>query len=265
MVASKLKRLIKSVSKDSDKKAARKSKHATELSEAKVRKLESALGYTFKTKGLLYQSLTHPSFLLNTKDQLKNNQRLEFLGDSVIQLVLTEKLYEKFPKHREGKLTALRSGYARGDFMANIARELDLGNYLILKPKDRQAGVADGDSALGDAFEALIGAIYLDSDFETSRKIVLGLYNYLDTAPTAKGVISNPKGKLQELIQPVHGNNALRYETTGQKGVAHERIFEIAVYCNDEKLGSGKGRTKKEAAEKAAIEAIAKLESPQNR
>ncbi|MDQ8180080.1 ribonuclease III [Pelagicoccus sp. SDUM812005] len=260
MVASKLKRLIKSVSKDSDKRAARQSKHAAELSSAKVRKLESKLGYTFKTKGLLYQSLTHPSFLLNTKDQLKNNQRLEFLGDSVIQLVLTEKLYEKYPKHREGKLTSIRSGYARGDFMAGIARELELGSYLILKPKDRQAGVADGDSALGDAFEALVGAIYLDSDFDTTRKIVLSLYNYLDTAATAKGVISNPKGKLQELIQPVHGNNALRYETTGQKGVAHERIFEIAVYCNDEQLGTGTGRTKKEAAEKAALEAIAKLQ-----
>ncbi|MDQ8184457.1 ribonuclease III [Pelagicoccus sp. SDUM812002] len=261
MVASKLKRLIKSVSKDSDKKAARKSIHAVELSDAKVRKLESKLGYVFQTKGLLYQSLTHPSFLLNSKDQLKNNQRLEFLGDSVIQLVLTEKLYEKFPNLREGKLTAIRSGYARGDFMAGIARELDLGAYLILKPKDRQAGVAEGDSALGDAFEALVGAIYLDSDFETSRKIVLSLYNYLDTAPTAKGVISNPKGKLQELIQPIHGNNALRYETISQKGVAHERIFEIAVFCNDEKLGLGTGRTKKEAAEKAALEAIVQIAS----
>ena len=260
MVASKLKRLIKSVSKDTDKKAARKSANAAEIPAAKVRKLESKLGYTFTNKGLLHQSLTHPSFLLNTKDQLKNNQRLEFLGDSVIQLVLTEKLYEKFPRHREGKLTAIRSGYARGDFMAEIARELKLGDYLILKPKDRQAGVAEGDSALGDAFEALVGALYLDSDFDTSRKIVLGLYNYLDTAPTAKGGISNPKGKLQELIQPVHGNNALRYETLGQSGEAHNRTFEIAVYCNDDQLGIGKGKTKKEAAENAAIQAIALLE-----
>lgn len=260
MVASKLKRLIKSVSKDTDKKQARKSIHATELPAAKVKKLEGKLGYTFKTKGLLYQSLTHPSFLLNTKDQLKNNQRLEFLGDSVIQLVLTEKLYEKFPSHREGKLTSIRSGYARGDFMAGIARELDLGSYLILKPKDRLAGVAENDSALGDAFEALIGAVYLDSDFETSRKIILSLYNYLDTAATAKGVISNPKGKLQELIQPVHGNSAIRYDTLSQEGVAHERIFEVAVFCNDEQLGSGTGRTKKEAAEKAALQAIAALE-----
>ncbi|MBC2607572.1 ribonuclease III [Pelagicoccus albus] len=261
MVASKIKRLIKSVSKESGKKAADESVNAAELPADKVKKLEKKLGYSFKNKGLLHQSLTHPSFLLNTKDQLKNNQRLEFLGDSVIQLVLTEKLFAKFPKYREGKLTAIRSGYARGDFMAGIARELELGTYLILKQKDRLAGVADGDSALGDAFEALIGAVYLDSGFETSRKIILDLYNNLDTAPKAKGGISNPKGKLQELIQPVHGNNALRYETVGQKGEAHEREFEIAVFCNDEKLGSGIGRTKKEAAEKAARIAISKLES----
>lgn len=260
MVASKLKRLIKSVSKDSDKKAARKSANAAEVSAEKVRKLESKLGYTFSNKGLLHQSLTHPSFLLNTKDQLKNNQRLEFLGDSVIQLVLTEKLYEKFPRHREGKLTALRSQYARGDFMAEIARELQLGEYLILKDKDRQAKVAEGDSALGDAFESLIGALYLDSDFDTARKIVLGLYNYLDTTPTAKGGISNPKGKLQEIIQPIHGNSALRYETLLQTGKAHERTFEIAVFCNDQKLGVGTGKTKKEAAENAALKAITALE-----
>lgn len=260
MVASKLKRLLKSVSKDTEKKVARKGGHAAELPPAKVRKLESKLGYTFTNKALLHQSLTHPSFLLNTEDQLKNNQRLEFLGDSVIQLVLTEKLYEKFPNYREGKLTPIRSGYARGDFMAGIARELDLGSFLILKPKDRRAGVAEGDSALGDAFESLVGALYLDSDFETSRKIILSLYNYLDTAPSSKGVLSNPKGKLQELIQPVHGNNALRYETIGQKGDAHEREFEVAVFCNDQELGTGHGRTKKEAEGKAALIAIAKIE-----
>lgn len=263
MVASKIKRLIKSVSKDSDKKAARKGDHPVKLPANKVKKLESSLGYTFENKSLLYQSLTHPSFLLNTRDQLKNNQRLEFLGDSVIQLVLTEKLYEKFPKFREGKLTSMRSGYARGDFMAGIARELNLGSYLILKPKDRETGVAENDSTLGDAFEALIGAVYLDSDFNTSRKIILELYDYLDSAPTEKGVISNPKGKLQELIQPVHGNTALRYETSGQSGEAHNRTFEVTVFCFDKKLGVGTGRTKKEASEKAALQGIENFDPAQ--
>lgn len=257
MVASKLKRFIRSVSKDPDKEAARRGSKASALPLKLVKKLEGKLGYAFKDKSLLAQSMTHPSFLLNTQDQLKNNQRLEFLGDSVIQLVLTEKLYEKHPNLREGKLTSLRSGYARGDFMAGIARELDLGSYLILKPKDRAAGVAENDSTLGDAFEALVGAVYLDSDFDTARTIVLQLYNYLDVAANPKGAVANPKGKLQELIQPLHGNDALRYDTLRQSGEAHNREFEVAVYCLDEKLGSGTGRTKKEAAEKAALEALA--------
>ncbi|MDQ8205307.1 ribonuclease III [Pelagicoccus sp. SDUM812003] len=256
MVASKLKRFIKSVSKDSDKAKAKRGSKITSLPDKQVKQLESKLGYVFKDKGLLAQSMTHPSFLLNTRDQLKNNQRLEFLGDSVIQLVLTEKLYEKYPRHREGKLTSIRSGYARSEYMAMIARELALGNYLILKPKDRQAGVAENDSALCDAFEALIGAVYLDSDFDTSRKIVLSLYNYLDDAPKPVGGVTNPKGKLQELIQPIHGNNAVRYETTAQSGEAHNREFEVTVYCNDQKLGVGTGRTKKEAAEQAALQGL---------
>lgn len=256
MVASKLKRLIRSVSKNSEKSAARRGANESELLPKQIKKIEGKLGYTFKRKGLLAQSLTHPSFLLNSKDQLSNNQRLEFLGDSVIQLALTEKLYEKYPHKREGKLTAMRSGYARGDYMAGIARNLELGSFLILKPKDREAGVAEQDSALGDAFESLIGAIYLDSDWETTRRIILELYNHLDEAPNPKGSVANPKGKLQELIQPVHGNNAIRYETTRQSGAAHDREFEVAVFCNDEQIGVGTGRTKKDAAEKAALQGL---------
>ena len=256
MVASKLKRLIKSVSTNTEQKAARRGSRATELPPEHIRALEKKLGYTFADKHLLAQSLTHPSFLLNTKDQLKNNQRLEFLGDSVIQLILTEKLYEMYPNYREGKLTSLRSGYARGNYMAEIGRELDLGSYLILKPKDREAGVAEQDTALGDAFEAIIGAVYLDSDYGAARRIVLSLYHHLEARPQPVGGVSNPKGKLQELIQPIHGNNAVRYETTGERGVAHEREFEVTVFCLDKKLGAGVGRTKKEAAEKAALQGL---------
>ncbi len=262
MVASKLKRLIKSVSGNPDRKSARRGSKATELPAKHIRQLERSLGYTFKDKHLLAQSLTHPSFLLNTRDQLKNNQRLEFLGDSVIQLVLTEKLYEKHPNLREGKLTSMRSGYARGDYMARIARELRLGEFLILKPKDRKSGVAENVSALGDAFEALIGAVYLDSDFETSRKIILALYNYLDTAATPDGVVANPKGKLQERIQPLHGNNAIVYKTTGQTGSAQDRTFHVTVYCAGQPEGHGEGRTKKEAEEKAARQALEHFQDP---
>lgn len=256
MVASKIKKLLKTVTHKVAEKAEAETETLVEMPPKRLKQLESKLGYTFNDKQLLAQSMTHPSFLLNTKDQLLNNQRLEFLGDAVIQLALTDALYKRFPKSREGKLTATRSGYARGDFMANIARELQLDSFLLLKPKDRAAGVAEQDSALGDAFEALIGAVYLDGGWETAYQLILKLYNNLKSAPTPKRGIANPKGKLQELIQPIHGNEAIRYETTAETGEAHSREFEVTVFCNETKLGVGTGRTKKEAAEKAAIEGL---------
>ncbi len=231
-----------------------------ELSPKQIEHLEQVLGYRFGNKALLEQSLTHPSYLLNTKDQIKNNQRLEFLGDSVIQLVLTEALYRKYPEKREGKLTKERSGYARGDFMANIARKLELHRFILLKDCDRVGGLGEQDSSLGDAFEAVIGAIFLDSDFARTRKVVLDLYNNLDTPASSQGSIANPKGKLQEIVQPIHGNDAIEYTTTDERGEPHNREFEVAVSLNGEVIGVGDGRSKKEAAENAALQAIASLD-----
>ncbi len=259
MVRSKLKRIFRNLS-DSSPQEPEKTALLAEMPKSKIKEVERLLGYTFKNKNLLVKGLTHPSYLLHSRDQINNNQRLEFLGDAVIQLVLTETLYVKFPQEREGKLTSVRSGYARGDYMAQIARRLKLNKYLLLKERDRVAGVGEGDSALGDVFESVIGAVYMDSDWITTRDLILKLYDNLEQCPTESGTIANPKGTLQELIQPKFGNNALRYETTGQKGDPHNRIFEVSVFCNEEALGSGKGRNKKEAEEKAAIEAIAALE-----
>lgn len=258
MVGSKLKRIFKKKAKSPRVKTDEGDLEA-EMPKASIKKIEKVLGYTFKNKNLLVKSLTHPSFLLRSSDQINNNQRLEFLGDAVIQLALTEALYGKFPDAREGELTKMRSGYARGDYMAQIARKLKLHQYLLLKERDRDAGIGKKDSALGDAFESVIGAVYLDSDWETARVVILRLYDDLKKSPVEKGVIANPKGVLQEMIQPEFGNKALRYETTAQDGNPHERVFEVTVYCNDKKIGVGKGRNKKEAAEAAATKGIAKL------
>ncbi|MCH6256758.1 ribonuclease III [Puniceicoccaceae bacterium K14] len=226
-----------------------------------VAQIEESLSYTFTNKELLEQSLTHPSYLLNARNQLMNNQRLEFLGDSVIQLALTETLFTRFPQEREGPLTSKRASYARGDYMAGIARTLKLNQYLLLKDKDNQTGIAERDSVLGDAFEALIGAIYLDSDWETAKKIILNLYNNLEHSNGDNVETANPKGKLQELIQPVHGNDCIEYVTTAEIGEPHNRTFEVIVNFKKEALGKGTGRTKKEAAENAAREAIAVYQS----
>ena len=260
MVASKIKKIF---GKISPKKTARSRKTNTKeeelfLAPKDIAKIEKTIGYAFINKALLVQSLTHPSFLLNSRHQLKNNQRLEFLGDSVIQLALTEKLFDKHKRMREGKLTSIRARFACGEYMAGIARRIKLNKYLILKPRERDAGVQEQDSALADAFEALIGAVYLDSDYKTSLQLILKLYQNLDTKDDSTQGIHNPKGKLQELIQSELGNDAIRYETTDTQGDPHNRVFEVTIYCQNEPFGIGKGRTKKEAAEKAAIEAIEK-------
>lgn len=259
MVGSKLKGIFKSRSKSPHPDTDNGDIEA-EMPKTKIKKFEKALGYVFKNKNLLVKALTHPSFLLRSNDQINNNQRLEFLGDAVIQLVLTEALYGKYPEAREGKLTKLRSGYARGNFMAQIARRLKLNEFLLLQERDRKTGIGENDSALGDAFESVMGAIYLDSDWSTARNLILKLYDNLEESPVEKGTISNPKGVLQEMIQPELGNNAIRYKTTAQDGDPHERVFEVTVYCNEKKLGVGKGRNKKEAAELAATKAIAKYQ-----
>ncbi len=258
MVASTLKRLFKNRS-DSHRSEPDTARLVSEMPKKRIKQVEKSLGYTFRDKGLLVKGLTHPSYLLGASDQINNNQRLEFLGDAVIQLVLTEALYFKFPDEREGVLTSTRSGYARGDYMAQIARRLRLNEFILLKQRERNAGVGEGDSALGDAFESLIGAVYLDSDWNTARDLILKLYDNLKSDPVEQGVIANPKGALQELIQPMYGNDALRYETTNTEGYPHNRIFEVSVFCNDECLGIGQGRAKKEAAEKAALKALAVL------
>ena len=260
MVGSKLIRIFKSLS-ESPRTAPYDKKIAGEMSKKQIKEVERALGYVFRNKSLLVKGLTHPSYLLHSRDQINNNQRLEFLGDAVIQLVLTETLYFKFPNEREGQLTKTRSGYARGDYMAQIALRLGLNEFLLLKQRDREAGIGDKESAMGDVFESIVGAIYLDSDWQTARDIILKLYDNLEFSPVEEGVIANPKGMLQEMVQPEFGNDALRYETTGEEGNPHNRLFEVTIFCNQDQLGIGKGRTKKDASEKAALEAIAALQN----
>jgi len=229
---------------------------SSELPKREARALEKRLGYAFRDRSLLVKSLTHPSYLLKTSEQLNNNQRLEFLGDSVIQLALTEALYLKRPDLREGQLTAIRAGFACGSHMAKLARELKLQDCLLLKEKDRLAGVADQDSALADAFESLLGAVYLDGGWEAARAVALRLYGQLDADAMEEGAIPNPKGRLQELIQPALGNGAIEYRSVSVEGDPHDRVFEIAALCNGRELGRGRGRSKKEASENAAREAI---------
>jgi ribonuclease III len=217
--------------------------------------LQSRVGYTFRDPALLERAVTHTSHLQDHPG-LESNERLEFLGDAVLQLVLTETLFQLFPGDREGLLSKRRASLAKGASLVALARQLELDVCLRLGASEEASGGRARVSTLEDAFEALIGAIYLDSDFATARRIVLALYGPLPTRLAATQDDDNPKGRLQELVQPTLGNHALRYEVAGIQGEDHARIYTVAVFLNDRPLGTGTGSSKKIAEEAAARAAL---------
>ncbi len=223
--------------------------------------LQRRLDYTFRDTGLLDCALTHPSFLQEHPDITESNQRLEFLGDAVLQLVLTEALFDLFPTDREGSLSKSRSALSKGKFLSDLAREIDLPDCLRLGSSEEQTGGRDRASALEDAMEAVIGAIYLDSDLFTARRVILGLIGSLSDRLAALKPSENPKGRLQELIQAQHGNFALRYQITKITGEDHAREYEATASLNGQLLGTGRGTSKKSAEEDAARAALITLQA----
>ena len=221
--------------------------------------LQRRLGYAFRDRDLLRRALTHPSYLADHPEAGPGNQRLEFLGDAVLQLILTEALYAIYPDEREGPLSRRRAALTKGRFLSGLARDLGLDPALRLGRSEEQTGGRQRDSILEDGLEALVGAIFLDSDFATARRAVLGWYGPLAGRLDRVLDEENPKGRLQELVQPDFGNDALRYDLVRTAGAAHEREYEVAVFLGDRRLGAGSGSSKKNAEESAARAALATL------
>jgi len=219
------------------------------------------IGHKFKDRGLLARALTHPSYLPEHPEASENNQRLEFLGDAVLQLVLTESLFELYPGEREGGLSKRRAALTKGAFLAGLAREAGLDACLRLGTSEEATGGRARASALEDVFEALVGALYLDGGLPAARGAVSAIYGNLADRLASVGETQNPKGRLQELLQPVHGNNCLCYEVVATEGADHARAYEVAAYLFDRELGRGRGPSKKLAEEAAALAALASLES----
>jgi ribonuclease-3 len=226
-----------------------------------LEQLQQRLAYTFRDSQLLVRAVTHPSYLHEHPEEPENNQRLEFLGDAVLQLVVTEELFNQYPADREGALSKNRSALSKGAFLCELARELGLAACLRLSVSEEQTGGRDRAIALGDAFESLVGAIYLDSDLATTRRVLLALYGSFADHLAAMQPSENPKGRLQELVQPVHGNHAIRYEVFATHGEDHDREYEVQIFFNAEPLGIGRGKSKKTAEEAAARIALEKLRS----
>lgn len=230
-----------------------------------LKQLEEQLGYSFKDKSLLVQALTHPSYthtrgLSNTV----NNQRLEFLGDSVISLILAEAVYRQFPNEREGKLTQIKGALEQGSCLAQLAEKIKIPDHILLSPGEKLQGTAKNESILEDSFEALIGAIFLDSDYITAKNIVLGFYQDLHTHLDKMLVGHNPKGQLQEYFQAKPEKNVITYQLLSSTGPDHLKRFVSQVIVDGKVLGTGEGSSKKEAEENAAREALQTLDKSDN-
>lgn len=223
--------------------------------------LQARLAYTFRDRALLERAVTHASYLQDHPEVGESNQRLEFLGDAVLQLVLTEALFELFPADREGLLSKRRATLSKGAFLTALARELGLDACLRLGASEETSGGRTRPAALEDGFEALVGALFLDSDLPTVRRVVRELYGPLPARLAGTEVTDNPKGQLQEFVQPRHGNAALRYEVTQVEGRDHAREYAVAAFLHDRPLGSGRGPSKKLAEEAAARAALEMLKS----
>lgn len=224
-----------------------------------LEQLQERLQYSFQDRELLRRAVTHSSYLPEHPEAAESNQRLEYLGDAVLQLILTEALFQLFPNEREGVLSKRRAVLAKGVALVELARELRLDDCILLGTSEETSGGRQRASTLEDAFEALIGAVYLDSDFASVRAAVLRLYGDIAARLQSREQDENPKGRLQERIQPQHGNHALRYEIVAVTGEDHERAFEVAVFLLDRELGQGRGSSKKSAEEAAARAALEKL------
>lgn len=227
--------------------------------------LQERLTHRFRNRELLERALTHPSLLQDHPEITESNQRLEFLGDAVLQFVLTQELFARFPDEREGQLSKRRSVLTRGTFLSGLARRIGIPGALRLGMSEETTGGREKAAALEDAFEALMGALYLDSDAATARTIILSLFGDLGASmPSAEAdsyaAHENPKGLLQERIQPQHGNGALHYEILAVTGEDHNRQYEVAVLLRGERLGSGTGSSKKTAETAAARVALAELD-----
>ncbi len=225
-----------------------------------LNQLQVRLAYTFRDPALLERALTHPSYLQDHPDEPESNQRLEFLGDAVLQILLAEALYHLFPDDREGILSKRRALLVNEAFLADLAREIGINACLFVGKSEAKTGGRNRTSSLADAFEALVGALYLDGDFASTRHIVLSLYGNLPDRLLHIEPVDNPKGRLQERVQPKHGNAALRYESSHISGQDHAREYESRVYLIDQLLGTGRGTSKKLAEEAAARAALTNLE-----
>lgn len=220
--------------------------------------LQQALGIRFRNAALLKQAFTHSSYVNEHRTETsQDNERLEYLGDAVLQLATADYLYAAYPKRPEGELTKLRAAIVCEPSLVRFAERLDFGAYLLLGRGEEQTGGRTRPALLADVFESFVGALYLDQGFDAAQAF-LRQHMFAHVAEIGKQRITDYKSQLQEYLQQ-QGRGTLDYRIVGMRGPSHDREFVAEVHMDDRLLGSGAVRSKKEAEQQAAAQALAAL------
>ena len=221
--------------------------------------LQNNLGYSFKNLDLLNQALVHRSFLNENRNTYsQSNERLEFLGDAVLELWTTNYLYQNFPLLEEGSLTNQRSLAVRTENLAEIAKQIDLGEFVYLSHGEEKHQGRENISILADTFESVLGAIYLDTGFSSIDQVLTKLLIPSLTKIANQKNIKDPKSYFQELAQK-DTNITPHYQTISESGPDHQKVFTVGLFLGDQQIAQGEGNSKQKAEESAALAGISKL------
>jgi ribonuclease-3 len=224
-----------------------------------IPQIESKIGYVFKDKNLLALAFIHRSFVNENRDAFGHNERLEFLGDSILGMLIAEYLYLQLPKTPEGELSCFRSKLVEANSCVQYIQKLDIGQFILLGKGERMNDGRGRETILADLFEAIIGAILLDGGIEAARNFLFN--NFLDDIQhTLSTPIYNWKAQLQDFCQRKFQKTPV-YQVLEESGPDHSKIFTISVIINDQEMGYGEGSSKKEAQQAAAADALSRLKS----
>jgi ribonuclease-3 len=225
-----------------------------------LQSLQEKINYHFKNEELLKRALTHRSYLNEVKGGgVEHNERSEFLGDAVLELVVTEALFVTYPDRNEGELTSFRAALVRTESLAKSAESLSLGEHILMSKGEEATGGRNRPYILANTVEAVIGAIYLDGGLQPSTEFITNLLIPKLPEIVAKRLDIDPKSRLQELAQELFKFTPI-YEVVGEEGPDHDRVFTVKAIVKDEDYGVGKGKSKQEAEQNAARSALKKLE-----
>ncbi|MBU1119657.1 ribonuclease III [Patescibacteria group bacterium] len=226
--------------------------------------IEAKLGIVFKDKSLLDVALTHRSYLNEHKEiALQNNERIEFLGDAVLELIISSYLFKKYPDKPEGDLTNIRAALVRTESLAEESRNLGIGEYLRMSKGEKESGGRDKDYLLANTFEAVLGAIYQDQGFDVCKEYIERTLLMKADRIVENNLFIDPKTQAQEIIQAKFKVTPI-YEVLKQDGPDHEKTFTVALKINNKQIASGTGSSKQKAEEAAAKETVNLLENQAN-